>query len=170
MAGYVQAFHDLTFLFKMLYTNYFRCLQRTECQTVFRFSLQSEDESARTSETGHLQAQSPGLANTLPRGFRLARPLSIDESRLAGRRASVGAGALGAQSLATGSTGYHSSATNALTLGETTNLQRIRQLLGQSAPSLTASLVNNFQFYEIKKLCILIVDLNLRLAHNIALT
>ncbi|XP_071850781.1 microtubule-associated serine/threonine-protein kinase 3-like isoform X3 [Apostichopus japonicus] len=100
----------------------------------------SEDESTRTSETAHLQIQSPGLANTLPRGFRLARPLSIDESRLAGRRASVGAGALGVQSLATASTGYHTSATNALTLGETTNLQRIRQLLGQSAPSLTASL------------------------------
>lgn len=100
----------------------------------------SEDESTRTSETGHLQPQSPGLANTLPRGFRLARPLSIDESRLAGRRASVGAGVHGAQSLASASTGYHTSATNALTLGETTNLQRIRHLLGQSAPSLTASL------------------------------
>lgn len=43
------------------------------------------------------------------------------------------------------STGYQSSTTNALTLGgdSGSNLTRMRPLLGQSAPSLSASLVSS---------------------------
>ncbi|XP_041475800.1 microtubule-associated serine/threonine-protein kinase 4-like [Lytechinus variegatus] len=95
----------------------------------------------------NLDAQSPkpksaGFATSLPRGFKLARPLSIDESRYV-RRGSLGAAMMGPFHLSVGSsTGYQSSTTNALTLGgdSGSNLTRMRPLLGQSAPSLSASL------------------------------
>ncbi|XP_030852362.1 microtubule-associated serine/threonine-protein kinase 2 isoform X2 [Strongylocentrotus purpuratus] len=86
--------------------------------------------------------KSAGFATSLPRGFKLARPLSIDESRYV-RRGSLGAAMMGPFHLSVGSsTGYQSSTTNALTLGgdSGSNLTRMRPLLGQSAPSLSASL------------------------------
>ena len=110
------------------------------------FSFQSDyDEERGPAEYSSTKPASAGFANSFPRGFRLGRPLSIDESRIA-RRGSLGAGLLTTAQFpaGAGNTGYHTSTTNALTLGESSNLQRVRHLLGQSAPSLSANLVSNF--------------------------
>ena len=87
-----------------------------------------------------------------PGGFKLARPLSIDESRYV-RRGSLGAAMMGPFHLSVGSsTGYQSSTTNALTLGgdSGSNLTRMRPLLGQSAPSLSASLVSSKENWSLQ--------------------
>ncbi|XP_071799518.1 microtubule-associated serine/threonine-protein kinase 3-like isoform X4 [Asterias amurensis] len=124
--------------------------EREEAETRLRVNSvvvrrrQSEsdyDEERGPAEYSSTKPASAGFANSFPRGFRLGRPLSIDESRIA-RRGSLGAGLLTTAQFpaGAGNTGYHTSTTNALTLGESSNLQRVRHLLGQSAPSLSANL------------------------------
>ncbi|XP_072019009.1 uncharacterized protein [Amphiura filiformis] len=104
-----------------------------------------EDVEHRCLEPQSPQPRSAGFNASFPRAFpKLNRPLSIDEGRFGnGRRGSLGASLISGLNVVSSSTpkmGYHSSTTNALTLGDSSNLQRMRQLLGQSAPSLTASI------------------------------
>ena len=115
------------------------------------FQSDYEDVEHRGLEPQSPKTLSAGFNTSFPRCFpKLNRPLSIDEGRFGNsRRGSLGASLISGLNIVSSSSpsshrgmGYHSSTTNALTLGESSNLQRMRQLLGQSAPSLTATFVS----------------------------
>ncbi|XP_071952251.1 microtubule-associated serine/threonine-protein kinase 3-like isoform X3 [Antedon mediterranea] len=106
-------------------------------------SVQDEDsESDFDDELHAVEAQtkhlSAGLANSIPRNLRLGRPLSVDETKCA-RRGSLGMGSSLSHSVNVNAS-FQNSTTNALILGDSSNLLRVRQMLGQSAPSLGPSL------------------------------
>ncbi|XP_033107301.1 uncharacterized protein LOC117109157 [Anneissia japonica] len=87
------------------------------------------------AQTKHLTS---GLANSIPRNLRLGRPLSVDETKCA-RRGSLGMGTTLGHGVNVNAN-FQNSTTNALILGDSSNLLRVRQMLGQSAPSLGPSL------------------------------